>query len=52
VVCACVQLLHPDEDKRLQCSDTMRKHPFFQSLDWEEVERKEATPPFVPPVSL
>lgn len=29
----------------------MKKHPFFKELNWEEVERKETTPAFIPPVS-
>lgn len=46
-----MQLLHPDDRKRLQTAASMRKHPFFKELSWEEVEQKTAVPPFIPPVS-
>lgn len=47
----CSQLLHPDEDKRLQTVTHMMPHPFFESLDWEETREKQTTPTFIPPVS-
>lgn len=45
------QLLHPEEDKRLQSVEKMKELNFFESVNWVEVEEKETTPPFVPPVS-
>lgn len=29
----------------------IKKHPFFQGLDWELLEQKQIAPPFVPPQS-
>lgn len=45
------QLLHPEEDKRLQSVEKMKELDFFENINWIEVEEKETTPPFVPPVS-
>ncbi|KAI0080177.1 kinase-like protein [Panus rudis PR-1116 ss-1] len=28
--------------------EELKSHPWFQSIDWETLERKELTPPFVP----
>jgi serine/threonine kinase 32 len=43
-------LLHPDEDKRLQSVASMKQHRFFQDVNWDEVERKETTPIYIPAV--
>ena len=45
------QLLHPDEDKRLQSVEKMKELRFFEGLNWIEVEEKETKPTFIPPVS-
>lgn len=45
-----LQLLHPDESKRLQTVESMRQHRFFQDTDWDQVEKKETTPVYVPAV--
>jgi len=43
-----------DVDKRLGSgatgSENVKKHPFFKSIDWEKLERKEMEPPFKPKV--
>jgi len=41
------RLLERDPTKRIN-SEGLKKHPFFKSIDWEKLERKEVTPPFVP----
>lgn len=46
-----LQLLHPDDHKRLRTADSMRKHAFFKDISWDEVEKKTIVPSFVPPVS-
>jgi hypothetical protein len=49
------QLLTRDPEKRLGSgpdgSMDIKNHPFFSSIDWEKLERKEITPPFVPKVA-
>eukprot|EP01127_Copromyxa_protea_P015498 TRINITY_DN4467_c0_g2_i1.p1 TRINITY_DN4467_c0_g2~~TRINITY_DN4467_c0_g2_i1.p1 ORF type:complete len:421 (+),score=79.80 TRINITY_DN4467_c0_g2_i1:66-1328(+) len=40
-------LLERDPEKRLQ-AEQIRTHPFFASIDWDKLVRKEITPPFVP----
>ncbi|KAJ3049230.1 hypothetical protein HK097_009750 [Rhizophlyctis rosea] len=46
------QLLEPDLSKRLGVDDEgrrrLRDHAFFEGLGWEELERKEVKPEFVP----
>lgn len=43
-------LLEKDHEKRLgtRSTDDIRKHPWFRSIDWEKLARKEIPPPFVP----
>ncbi|CAI8017395.1 Serine/threonine-protein kinase 32A, partial [Geodia barretti] len=41
-------LLHPDDSKRLQSVESMRKHRFFKDIDWDQVECKETTPVYIP----
>lgn len=45
-----LQLLTRDVDQRLGSgpdgSENVKKHPFFASIDWEKLERKEVEPPF------
>lgn len=46
--------LDRDPYKRLSCNpqtegfEEIRRHPWFASIDWEALERKELAPPFVP----
>jgi serine/threonine kinase 32 len=47
------QLLERDPTKRMGCRsadhlDDLRSHPWFRSLDWDRLETKELTAPFVP----
>ena len=46
------QLLHPDERKRLQSVKRVKELQSFVDLNWADVEKGEATPPFIPPVCL
>ena len=43
-------LLNRDPKKRLGCKgvQTIKDHPFFENINWESLERKEITPPFIP----
>lgn len=47
------RLLIKDPRRRMGARglDELRPHPFFQSLDWEKVERREVTAPYIPAVS-
>jgi len=42
--------LDRDSEKRLQDPKEMKQHPFFASIDFEKLGRKELTPPFIPEV--
>ena len=46
------KLLHPDPAKRLggqeADADDIKKHPFFEGLDWEKLSKKELPPLFRP----
>ena len=50
------QLLDRDPFKRIGCSpqgdslDEIQRHPWFGSLDWAALDRKEIPSPFVPDV--
>lgn len=48
------KILNKDPAKRLGGSTTSAKdikaHPFFRDIDWDALERKEVTPPYVPNV--
>uniref|UniRef100_A0A0W0FZC0 Agc yank protein kinase n=1 Tax=Moniliophthora roreri TaxID=221103 RepID=A0A0W0FZC0_MONRR len=47
-------LLERDTSKRLGCAPNgegfqeLKNHPWFKSIDWDTLETKEQTPPFVP----
>ncbi|XP_069835080.1 protein kinase C delta type-like [Dendropsophus ebraccatus] len=42
------ELLCKDPDKRLGKYNNIRDHPFFYSINWEELEKRRARPPFRP----
>lgn len=46
------KLLCKDKDKRLGAGEKdaweIKKHPFFRSVDWAAMERKEVSVPFLP----
>lgn len=48
------QLLTRDVDKRLgsgpKGSENVKKHPFFSTIDWVALEKKQVKPPFKPNV--
>ena len=44
-------LLDKDIKKRLVNPEEMKKHPFFQGLDFNKLIKKDVTPPFIPNVS-
>lgn len=50
------QLLERDPVKRFGCKpqgegyQELRRHPWFKTLDWDTLESKEQTPPFIPDV--
>lgn len=48
------QLCERDINKRLGCTpegiDGLKKHPWFQGIEWDELVTKEAVPPFEPDV--
>jgi len=50
-----LQFLNKDAKKRLGCgedgADQIMGHPFFASIDWDELIRRESSPPFRPDVS-
>ncbi len=44
------RLLEYNPKKRLKYNEII-KHPFFQGINWEKIERLETNPPFVPDLS-
>ena len=46
------KLLRFDPEQRIGCreagTDEIKQHPFFSSIDWEMLERKQTEPPFKP----
>ena len=38
-----------DPKKRFGADEIMQ-HPWYAAIDWEKLERKEITPPWIPPV--
>ncbi|XP_075189549.1 protein kinase C delta type-like [Anomaloglossus baeobatrachus] len=42
------KLLRKDPQKRLGVCGNIRAHPFFNTIGWEELERRRAQPPFIP----
>ncbi|XP_077435726.1 protein kinase C zeta type [Vanacampus margaritifer] len=48
--------LNKDPKERLGCQvqtgfTDIKSHTFFRSIDWEQLEKKEMTPPFMPQIS-
>eukprot|EP01113_Clastostelium_recurvatum_P050528 TRINITY_DN958_c0_g1_i1.p1 TRINITY_DN958_c0_g1~~TRINITY_DN958_c0_g1_i1.p1 ORF type:complete len:471 (-),score=106.88 TRINITY_DN958_c0_g1_i1:139-1551(-) len=43
-------LLERNPEKRICNPQAIRQHPFFKSIDWDRLLRKEIEPPFVPSV--
>jgi len=43
-------LLERSPQKRLQEPKLIKQHPYFKGVDWDAIERKEVSPPFVPNV--
>lgn len=45
-------LLNTDDTKRLGCGEQgareIKNHPFFEGIDWEQLEAKQIPPPFIP----
>mmetsp|Transcript_34400 Transcript_34400/g.60284 ORF Transcript_34400/g.60284 Transcript_34400/m.60284 type:complete len:398 (+) Transcript_34400:48-1241(+) len=44
------RLLTVDPAKRLTDASLTKQHPFFSNINWELLERRQVTPPFVPVV--
>ncbi|XP_061071739.1 protein kinase C delta type-like [Conger conger] len=42
------KLLEKDPNHRLGTFGNIREHPFFESIDWAKLERREMEPPFKP----
>lgn len=49
----CAKLLERDPAKRfgLNGAEDVKSHPFFAGLDWDALERKEISPPWLPAVA-
>eukprot|EP00475_Leptophrys_vorax_P030243 TRINITY_DN4518_c0_g1_i2.p1 TRINITY_DN4518_c0_g1~~TRINITY_DN4518_c0_g1_i2.p1 ORF type:complete len:204 (-),score=59.24 TRINITY_DN4518_c0_g1_i2:48-659(-) len=45
-------VMEPNPEKRLGCGkegwEEVKRHPWFKSISWEAVSKKEVRPPFVP----
>jgi len=44
------ELLVRQPEKRLSDPAKIKGHPFFKGINWDDLVRKEITPPFIPPV--
>jgi len=44
------KFLTRDQVSRLQDYEVIKKHPWFRSLNWEKLLKREITPPFIPSV--
>jgi serine/threonine protein kinase len=42
------RLLTKDTRERLLESEQIKRHQFFNSIDWDQLERKQVKAPFVP----
>jgi len=45
------KFLDKNPETRLRNPSEIKKHPFFQSIDWQALFSKTATPPFIPEVN-
>jgi len=43
-------LLERDPSKRLADAKFIKRHPYFESIDWDKLLRKEIPVPYIPPV--
>jgi len=43
-------LLEKDPSKRFTNPEFIKRHSFFEGIDWDALYRKKITPPFIPPV--
>jgi len=43
-------LLEKDPVKRFSNPEFIKRHSFFEGIDWDALYRKKITPPFIPPV--
>ena len=41
--------LEREPDKRLVDPNRIKEHPFFASIDWEELKNCQISPPYIPP---
>jgi len=44
-------LLNKNPEHRLKWTVSIRKHPWFASIDWDKLEARKLRPPFIPNVS-
>lgn len=47
---SCLQLFERDPTRRLGIVGNIRLHPFFKTINWQALERREVEPPFKPKV--
>jgi len=45
------KLLDRNPDTRLSDAAEMKRHPFYASIDWDKLIKKEMVPPFIPETS-
>jgi len=45
------KLLERNPDSRLSDPSEMKRHPFYASIDWDKLIKKEIVPPFIPETS-
>jgi len=43
-------LLERDPNKRLSDAQAIKQQPYFKSIDWDKILKKEIVPPYIPPV--
>lgn len=45
-----IQLLQTHSATRLSDAETIKKHPWYSTIDWTKLEARQITPPFIPNV--